>query len=113
MLSYGGITVLSFANKIVKVQPRKSTHSLYGVPRTLQYFCRFLHQRRLPTRLCLVSDSVEDAFCECVAELVKSVVFADFEDCLGVSVDSSIMSISWFNLFCVSLLRIYHCRSLM
>ncbi len=35
MLSYSGITVLSFANKKVKVQPRQFVHSLYGVPRTL------------------------------------------------------------------------------
>ncbi len=39
MLSYGGITVLSLANKVVKVQPQKFVRSLYGVPRTLQYLC--------------------------------------------------------------------------
>ncbi len=38
MLSYSGTTVLSFANKVVKVQPRKFVRSLYGVPRTLQYY---------------------------------------------------------------------------
>ncbi len=38
MLSYSGITLLSFANKVVKVQPQKFVRSLYGVPRTLQYF---------------------------------------------------------------------------
>ncbi len=37
MLSYSGITVLSFANKVVKVQPRKFVRSLHGVPRMLQY----------------------------------------------------------------------------
>ncbi len=37
MLSYSGITVLSFAYKVVKVQPRKFVRSLYRVPRTLQY----------------------------------------------------------------------------
>ncbi len=37
MLSYSGITVLSFANKAVRVQPQKFVRSLYGVPRTLQY----------------------------------------------------------------------------
>ncbi len=37
MLSYSGITVLSFANKKVKVQPQKFVRSLYGVPRMLQY----------------------------------------------------------------------------
>ncbi len=36
MLSYSGITVLSFANKVVKVQLQKFVRSLYGVPRTLQ-----------------------------------------------------------------------------
>ncbi len=35
MLSYNGITVLSFANKVVKVQSQKFVRSLYGVPRTL------------------------------------------------------------------------------
>ncbi len=38
MLIYSGITVLSFANKVVKVQPQKFVRSLSGVPRTLQYF---------------------------------------------------------------------------
>ncbi len=37
VLSYSSITVLSFANKVVKVQPRKFVRSLYRVPRTLQY----------------------------------------------------------------------------
>ncbi len=37
MLSYSGVTVLSFANKVVKVQPQKFVRSLYGVRRTLQY----------------------------------------------------------------------------
>ncbi len=37
MLSYSGITMLSFANKVVNVQPRKFVRSLYEVPRTLQY----------------------------------------------------------------------------
>ncbi len=37
MLSYSGITGLSFANKVVKVQPKKFFRSSYGVPRTLQY----------------------------------------------------------------------------
>ncbi len=37
MLSYSGITVLSFSNKVVKIQPRKFIRSSYGVPRTLQY----------------------------------------------------------------------------
>ncbi len=36
MLSYSGITVLSFANKVVKVQLRKFVRSLCRVPRTLQ-----------------------------------------------------------------------------
>ncbi len=40
MLSYSGITVLSFANKVVKVQPQKFVCSLYKVPTTLQYFTR-------------------------------------------------------------------------
>ncbi len=35
MLSYSGIAVLSFPNKVVKVQPQKYIRSLYGVPRTL------------------------------------------------------------------------------
>ncbi len=37
MISYSGITVWSFTNKVVKVQPRKFVRSLYGVPRTLHY----------------------------------------------------------------------------
>ncbi len=37
MLSYSGITVLSFANKVVKVQSQKFVRSLYRVLRTLQY----------------------------------------------------------------------------
>ncbi len=37
MLSYSGIIVLFFANKVVKVQPQKFLRSLYGAPRTLQY----------------------------------------------------------------------------
>ncbi len=37
MLSFQGITALSFANKVVKVQPQKFVRSLYGVRRTLQY----------------------------------------------------------------------------
>ncbi len=37
VLSYSGITVLSFANKVVKVQLQKFVRSLYGVPRALQY----------------------------------------------------------------------------
>ncbi len=37
MLSYGGITVLSFSNKVMKIQPQKFVRSLYGVSRTLQY----------------------------------------------------------------------------
>ncbi len=37
VLSYSGITVLSFANKVVKVQPQKFVRSLYGVSRTLHY----------------------------------------------------------------------------
>ncbi len=42
MLSNSGITVLSFANKVVKVQPQKFVRSLYNVPRTSQYknICR-------------------------------------------------------------------------
>ncbi len=38
MLSTSGITVLSFANKVVKVQLQKFVCSLYGVPRTLHYY---------------------------------------------------------------------------
>ncbi len=38
MLFDSAIFVLSFANKVVKVEPRKFVRSLYGVPRTLQYF---------------------------------------------------------------------------
>ncbi len=37
MLSYSGVTVLSFANKLVKVRLQKLVRSLYRVPRTLQY----------------------------------------------------------------------------
>ncbi len=37
MLFNSAIVVLSFANKVVKVQPQKFVCSLYGVPRTLQY----------------------------------------------------------------------------
>ncbi len=37
MLSYSSINVLSFTNKVVKVQPQKFVRSLYGVPRILQY----------------------------------------------------------------------------
>ncbi len=37
MLRNSGITVLSFANKVVKVQQQKFVCSLYGVPKTLQY----------------------------------------------------------------------------
>ncbi len=37
MLFNSAITVLSFANKVVKVQPQKFIRSLYVVPRTLQY----------------------------------------------------------------------------
>ncbi len=44
MLSHSGITVLSFANKVVKVQPQKFVRSLYRVPRTLQYDTDFLGQ---------------------------------------------------------------------
>ncbi len=55
MLSYSGITVLSFANKVVKVQPQKFVRSLYGVPRTLQYIVpsgqiellHYQHQKQL------------------------------------------------------------------
>ncbi len=36
MLSNSGITALSFANKVVKVQSQKFVRSLYGVPRTSQ-----------------------------------------------------------------------------
>ncbi len=39
MLFNSAIVVWSFANKLVKVQPRKFVRSLYGVPRTLQYLC--------------------------------------------------------------------------
>ncbi len=35
MLFNSATVVLSFANKVVKVQPRKFIRSLYGVPRTL------------------------------------------------------------------------------
>ncbi len=58
MLSNSGITVLSFANKVVKVQPQKFVRSLYGVPRTLHYspfsnvdaqsFTNFYNLRRAP-----------------------------------------------------------------
>ncbi len=41
MLFNSAIVMLSFANKVVKVQPRKFVRSLYGVPRTLQYECTF------------------------------------------------------------------------
>ncbi len=37
MLFNSAIVVLSFANKVVKVQPRKFVRSLSGVPRMLQY----------------------------------------------------------------------------
>ncbi len=51
MLFNSAIVVLSFANKVVKVQPRKFVRSLYGVPRTLHYFTkitRVLPQKSLP-----------------------------------------------------------------
>ncbi len=37
MLSNSGITVLSFANNVVKVQLRKFVRSSYGVRRMSQY----------------------------------------------------------------------------
>ncbi len=37
MLSYSGVTLLSFANTVVKGQPQKFVRSLYRVPRMLQY----------------------------------------------------------------------------
>ncbi len=46
MLSYSGITVLSFTNKVVKVPLQKFVRSLYGVPRTLQYFHKVLKMRQ-------------------------------------------------------------------
>ncbi len=38
MLGYSGITVLSFANKVVKVQPQKFVRFLYGVPKDATIF---------------------------------------------------------------------------